>query len=77
MLSQQIIRLLISTVVGISFGLIQARAQSQISYIHSGQKQIRIRKVASVKAQADTAYLLMTVQTEKSQLMQAYKPKGL
>jgi len=66
-------RLLISAVVGISFGLIQARAQSQISYTHSGQKQIRIHEVASVKARADTAYLLMTVQTEKNQLAQAFR----
>ena len=73
MSSRQIFRLLISAVVGINFGLIQASAQSQISYMQSGQKQFRICEVASVKARADTAYLLMTVQTEKSQLMQAYR----
>ena len=73
MSSRQIFRLLISAVVGINLGLIQARAQSQISYAQYKQKQIRIREVASVKARADTAYLLMTVQTERSQLMQAYR----
>jgi len=73
MSSSQIFRLVISAVVGISFGLTQAGAQSQISYTESGQKRLRIHEVASVKAQADTAYLLMTVQTEKSQLMQAFR----
>jgi uncharacterized protein YggE len=71
--SRQIFRLLISAVVGINFGMIQARAQSQISYTQSDQRQFRIREVASVKARADTAYFLMTVQTEKSQLTQAYR----
>ena len=71
--NRQFFRLLISALVGISFGLIPARVQSQISYTQSGQKQIRIHEVASVKARADTAYLLMTVQTEKSQLTQAFR----
>ena len=78
----RILRRISSAAVGISFGLfaavpngllIQAHAQSQISYMQSGQKQIRIREVASVKAQPDTAYLLMRVQTEKSQLSQAFR----
>ncbi len=73
MSSRQILRILISAAVGISFALIQARAQSQISYTESGRRQIRIHEVASVKARADTAYLLMTVQTEKSQLTQAFR----
>jgi uncharacterized protein YggE len=73
MSSHQIFRLLISAVIGINFGLIQGRAQSQTSYTQSKEKQIRIREVASVKARADTAYLFMTVQTERSQLTQAFR----
>jgi len=72
----QIFRLVNNAVILIGFGLFtapidSAHAQSELAKTQSGPRQIRIRAVASVKARADTAYLLMTVQTERSQLAQA------
>ena len=81
MCRRQIFRLINNAVVFISFGLFtapansvaQVHAQSELTNTQSGPRQIRIHEVGSVKARADTAYLLMTVQTERSQLAQAIR----
>jgi hypothetical protein len=40
---------------------------------HAAPRLIRIHEVVSVKAEADTAYILMTVQTERGQLVEAVR----
>jgi uncharacterized protein YggE len=60
-----------SAMLASGFGSIRARAPSGISQAEHKQQMIRIHEVSSVKAEPDTAYLLMSVRTEKSLLAEA------
>ena len=55
------------------FGFVRARDPSGLLQELTEDGLIRIHEVASVKAEPDTAYLLMTVQTERGQLTDAVR----
>lgn len=55
------------------FGLICARTLSEPFSDETATRLIRIHEVVSVKAEPDTAYLLMTIQTERGQLADAVR----
>lgn len=54
-------------------GFIRAAAPCRVFQEQSGGQLIRFSEVVSIKAEPDTAYLLMTVQSERGQLAEAVR----
>jgi len=63
----------LSVTIVAGFSVVRAQAPSETIQGPCERKLIRIREVVSVRAQPDTAYLLMTVGTERSQLAEAVR----